>query len=67
MNKDTIPSYFKYWGKAFSTVAPVGGEIYSETPGKVRSLKVRDVPLIHQPRQFASRLVYAYGGDYVPE
>lgn len=52
---------------ALKTVAPSGGEIYSETPGKVRSMKVRDVPLIHQPRQFASRIVYVYGGDHVPE
>lgn len=52
---------------ALNTVAPAGGEIYSETPGKVRSMKVRDVPLIHQPRQFASRIVYVYGGDHVPE
>jgi len=52
---------------ALGKVSPAGGEIYSETPGKVRSLKVRDVPLIHQPRQFASRIVYVYGGDYVPE
>jgi CRISPR system Cascade subunit CasD len=52
---------------ALGKVPPAGGEIYSETPGKVRSLKVRDVPLVHQPRQFASRIIYVYGGDYVPE
>lgn len=52
---------------ALGKVSPVGGEIYSETQGKVRSLKVRDIILVHQPRQFASRIVYVYGGDYVPE
>jgi CRISPR system Cascade subunit CasD len=50
---------------ALKEVAPVGGEIYSETPGNVRSLKVRDVPIIRQHRQFASRMVYIYGGDHV--
>lgn len=52
---------------ALNQVAPVGGEVYSETPAKVRSIKVRDVPMVHQPRQFASRTVYVYRGDYVPE
>jgi CRISPR system Cascade subunit CasD len=50
---------------ALNQVGPVGGEIYSETPGKVRSLKVRDVPMIHQPRQFTTRIVYVYGGEHV--
>jgi len=53
--------------KALEQVVPIGGEIYSETPGKVRSLKVRDVPMIQQPRQFASRVVYVYGGSHVSE
>ncbi len=48
---------------ALKKVPPGGGEIYSETPGKVKSLKIRDVPLVNQPRQFASRMVYVYGGD----
>ena len=52
---------------ALAHVAPVGGEIHSESPGKVRSLKVRDVPMVHQHRQFASRIVYVYGGDHVFE
>jgi len=53
--------------EALKQVAPIGGEIYSETPGKVRSLKVRDVPMVHQSRQFASRIVYVYGGSHVSE
>lgn len=52
---------------ALTQVPPAGGEIYSETPGDVRSLKVRDVPLIQRPRQFASRIVYVYGGGHVSE
>jgi len=51
--------------EALKHVPPGGGEIYSETSGDVRSIKVRDLPLVHQPRQFASRIVYVYGGDYV--
>ena len=52
---------------ALEQVTPTGGPVYSETPGKVRSLKVRDVPMIRQPRQFASRVVFVYGGRNVPE
>jgi CRISPR system Cascade subunit CasD len=52
---------------ALEQVAPIDGEIYSESPGDVRSLKVRDVPIVHQPRQFASRIVYVYGGNHVSE
>lgn len=52
---------------ALETVAPPGGEIYSETPGQVRSLKVRDVPITNLKRQFASRIVYVYGGGHVSE
>ncbi len=39
-----------------------GGTIYSEELGAVRTIRMRDVPLVNQPRQFASRNVYVYGG-----
>lgn len=39
-----------------------GGTIYSEEQGPVRTIRLRDVPLIRQPRQFATRNVYVYGG-----
>lgn len=52
--------------EALHQVKPTGGEIYSETPGNVRSLKIRDVPLVHQPRQFVNRIVYVYGGEHAP-
>lgn len=56
---------------ALSLVEPVGGTVYSDeyTQGS-RPLKKRDVPIIQQPRQFASRMVYmsrAKGGTHVPE
>lgn len=51
---------------ALATLEPEQGVIYTETRPdtnqKARTLKVRDVPLINQPRQFASRLIYEYGG-----
>jgi len=52
---------------ALKQVEPQGGEVYSETPGQGRPLKVRDVPMVIQPRQFASRIVYVYGGSHVSE
>jgi len=53
--------------EALGCVEPQGGVIFSEEPGDVRMIRVRDVPLIHQPRQFASRNLYVYGGDNVSE
>jgi len=53
--------------EALGYVEPQGGVIFSEEPGDVRMIRVRDVPLIHQPRQFASRNLYVYGGDNVSE
>jgi len=51
---------------ALATLEPARGVIYTETRPlegqKVRTLKMRDVPLTRQSRQFASRLVYEYGG-----
>ena len=56
--------------EAFKGVTPCAGTVYSE--GKiegqeVRMMRVRDVPLIHQPRQFAGRNIYVQGGEHVPE
>jgi CRISPR system Cascade subunit CasD len=56
--------------EALKGIAPGVGTVYSEEKGAgqdVRMKRVRDVPLIHQPRQFAGRNLYVYGGDYVPE
>jgi CRISPR system Cascade subunit CasD len=53
--------------EALKSIAPYGGTIYSEEKIGDRMKRVRDVPLIHQPRQFASRNLYVLGGDYVPE
>lgn len=53
--------------EALKNIAPHGGVIYSEEKADVRMLRVRDVPLINQPRQFAARNLYVHGGDYVPE
>jgi len=53
--------------EAFKNIEPQGGVIYSEEKADVRMIRVRDVPLINQPRQFAARNLYVHGGDYVPE
>jgi CRISPR system Cascade subunit CasD len=56
--------------EAFKRMIPCGGTIYSEEKiegQEVRMKRVRDVPLVHQPRQFAGRNIYIYGGEYVPE
>jgi CRISPR system Cascade subunit CasD len=52
---------------ALKEIAPHGGTIYSEEKADVRMKRVRDVPLIHQPRQFAGRNLYVHGGEHVPE
>jgi len=52
---------------ALDSVAPHGGTVYSEAPIGDRLKRVRDVPLICQPRQFAGRNIYVRGGDYVPQ
>lgn len=52
---------------ALKNVEPNGGVVYSEEKADVRMMRVRDVPLINQPRQFAARNVYIHGGEYVPE
>ncbi len=48
---------------ALETTEPLGGTIYSdeESEGAIR-LKKRDVPIVHQARQFASRTVYMSKG-----
>ncbi|HOH80707.1 MAG TPA: type I-E CRISPR-associated protein Cas5/CasD [Methanoregulaceae archaeon] len=53
--------------EALRAVSPHGGTIYSEEISDVRMKRVRDVPLINQPRQFAARNIYVHGGDHVPE
>ena len=55
---------------ALQTIEPGGGVIYSDQPidGKTdRNMRLRDVPMMGQPRQFASRTVYIHGGDHVSE
>ena len=53
--------------EALQYVEPQGGVIFSDEPGNVRMIRVRDVPIICQPRQFASRNLYIYGGSNVSE
>jgi CRISPR system Cascade subunit CasD len=57
--------------EALALVEPFGGTVYSdESSENAIRLKKRDVPIIHQPRQFASRMVYmsrAKGGSRVFE
>lgn len=48
-------------------IAPPGGTIYSEEQIGSQLKRVRDVPLIRQPRQFAGRNIYVRGGDHVPQ
>lgn len=52
---------------ALRAIPSDGGTIYSEEPGETRTLRLRDVPLVRQPRQFASRNVFVYGGNNVSE
>jgi len=50
---------------ALQRVDPQDGTVYSEEKVSDRMKRVRDVPLINQPRQFAGRNIYVYGGDHV--
>jgi len=52
---------------AFKKIQPHGGTIYSEEKIGNRMKRVRDIPLIQQPHQFAGRNLYVHGGDYVSE
>ncbi|MCG8536322.1 MAG: type I-E CRISPR-associated protein Cas5/CasD [Pseudomonadales bacterium] len=56
---------------ALSLIEPAQGTIYSEEYTEhARPLKKRDVPIIQQPRQFASRIVFmsrSQGGQDVSE
>ncbi|MDD2390560.1 MAG: type I-E CRISPR-associated protein Cas5/CasD [Desulfobacterales bacterium] len=55
---------------ALKGIPPSGGTIYSEEKidsKNVRMKRVRDVPLVQQPRQFAGRNLYIYGGEYVSD
>ncbi len=51
--------------QALKNIAPHGGTIYSETEVGDRMIRVRDVPLVNQPRQFAGRNLYVNGGEDV--
>jgi len=53
--------------EALKVIPPHGGTVSSEEPIGDRMKRVRDVPLIHQPRQFTSRNIYVHGGDHVSE
>lgn len=57
--------------EALALVEPFGGTVYADVSSTNSiPLKKRDVPIIHQPRQFASRMVYmskAKGGSRVLE
>lgn len=61
--------------EALGMIEPAGGIIYSEESlpdEKNRNQhrhRVRDAPLTHQPRQFASRMIFVYGREssHVPE
>jgi CRISPR system Cascade subunit CasD len=49
-------------------IAPHAGTIYSEEGDEtMRRFRVRDVPLVRQPRQFAGRNIFVFGGEHVPE
>ncbi len=57
--------------EALKEIQPQSGTVYSDEKAfgkaEIRMKRVRDVPLIHQPRQFAGRNLYIYGGEHVPE
>lgn len=56
--------------EALKKVAPYKGTIFSEEKTDttdVRMMRVRDVPLVQQPRQFGGRNIYIHGGEHVPE
>lgn len=45
--------------EALALLEPFGGTVYADvSSANSIQLKKRDVPIIHQPRQFASRMVY---------
>lgn len=56
---------------ALSLSGETGGTVYSEEfSDKAIPIKKRDVPIIHQPRQFASQMLYmsnGQGGEHVSE
>lgn len=55
---------------ALQKVGSVGGVVYSDqniADQSDRSLRLRDVPMAGQPRQFATRTVHIYGGNHVSE
>lgn len=57
--------------QALQTVGASGGVVYSDTninEKSDRTMRLRDVPMAGQPRQFASRNIYVHrGGDHVSE
>lgn len=55
---------------ALRECATTGGAVFSDVKidGETdRNLRLRDVPITGQPRQFATRTVHIYGGDNVSE
>ncbi|MBI5100357.1 MAG: type I-E CRISPR-associated protein Cas5/CasD [Nitrospirae bacterium] len=49
-------------------IVPKAGIIYSDEGDEtVRRFRVRDIPLVRQPRQFVGRNIFVYGGEHVPE
>lgn len=49
---------------ALASSGETGGTVYSEEfSDKAIQIKKRDVPIIHQPRQFASRTLYMSNGQ----
>jgi CRISPR system Cascade subunit CasD len=56
--------------KALQSVGQGGGVVYSDiniSGTSDQTIRLRDVPMPGQPRQFASRNVYIHGGDHVSE
>jgi CRISPR system Cascade subunit CasD len=56
--------------EALNAVEPCGGVIYSDEQldgSAGRNIRLRDVPMSGQSRQFAARTVYIHGGDHVSE
>ena len=56
--------------KALQSHGEGGGVVYSDMnidETSDRTMRLRDVPMPEQPRQFASRNVYIHGGDHVSE
>jgi CRISPR system Cascade subunit CasD len=56
--------------EALHAIEPGGGVIYNDQQldgSAGRNMRLRDVPMPGQPRQFASRTVHIHGGNHVSE